>query len=72
METLVILLQQQSLGERVFIGAMTGLFITLVIAISNGIKKAKEKNKKEWDEVSKNETNSNRTSDWDEIKKDDK
>lgn len=73
METLLILLRyQQSVGERAFIGFMTGLFITLVIAISRGIKNAKEKNKKDWDEVSKSETNSNRTSDWGENKEDDK
>jgi len=55
------------LGERVAIGFLTGLFFTVIIAISNGIKKAKQKNHKDWDEVSKDETNkthnSNKT-DW--------
>jgi len=67
MKTLFILLYQQSLGERVAIGFLTGLFFTVIIAISNGIKKAKQKNHKDWDEVSKDETNkthnSNKT-DW--------
>lgn len=74
METFLILLQhQQPLGERVAIGFLTGLFFTIVIALSNGLKKAKEKNKKDWDEVSKDETtksNGKPTTDWEEIKKD--
>lgn len=71
METLFILLQQQeSLGERVFIGAITALIITAFIAIKNRIKDTKQKNKKDWDEVSKDESfgKSNHTSDWNDDK----
>ena len=73
METLFILLNQQPLGEKVAIGFLTGLFFTVVIAVSNGIKKAKQKNHKDWDEVSKDETLNNSKShktEWEEIKKD--
>lgn len=65
-----MLLSQQPLGERVVIGCITGLIISVAIGISSGIKNAKQKNRKDFDEVSKNETNADRVSDWDEIKKD--
>ena len=69
MESLFIILQhQQSLGERVAIGFLTGLFFTILIAISNGVRNAKQRNKKDFDEVSKNETNTNHTSDWNDDK----
>lgn len=72
MESIFIILQhQQSLGERVAIGFLTGLFFTILIAISNGVRNAKQRNKKDFDEVSKKETNTSSTSDWDEIKKED-
>lgn len=72
MESIFIILQhQQSLGERVAIGFLTGLFFTILIAISNGVRNAKQRNKKDFDEVSKKETNMSSTSDWDEIKKED-
>lgn len=72
MESIFIILQhQQSLGERVAIGFLTGLFFTILFAVSNGVRNAKQRNKKDFDEVSKKETNTISTSDWDEIKKED-
>ncbi len=47
------------------------MFFTILIAISNGVRNAKQRNKKDFDEVSKKETNTSNTSDWDEIKKED-
>jgi len=60
METLLIILQkhQESLGERAFIGFMTGLVIMFFFVIRGVI----QKNKKDFDEVKKDEKNKNK--DW--------
>lgn len=72
MELLFVLLKNyQSVGEAFVVGALSGLFLYGVIAISNGIRNAKQRNKKDFDEVSKKETNTSSISDWDEIKKED-
>lgn len=66
MEALFILLKNyQSVGEAFVVGTLSGVFLFSVVAISRGISNAKQKNKKDWHEVSKNETNANNTSDWD-------
>lgn len=72
MEVLFVLLKNyQSAGEAFVVGALSGLFLYAVVAISRGIINAKQRNKKDFDEVSKKETNMSSTSDWDEIKKED-
>lgn len=50
------------------VGTLSGLFMFGVVAISRGVRNARQKNKKDFDEVSKNETNTNHTSDWDDDK----
>lgn len=72
MELLFVLLKNyQSPWEAFFVGGMQALLFMGIFAIARGIRKAKEKNKKDWDEVSKKETNTSSISDWDEIKKED-
>ncbi len=72
MEIIFVLLKNyQSAGEAFVVGALSGLFLYAVVAISRGIGNAKQRNKKDFDEVSKKETNTSSTSDWDEIKKKD-
>ncbi len=60
METLLTILQkhQESLGERAFIGFMTGIVITLFFVIRGAV----QKNKKDFDEVKKDEESKNK--DW--------
>lgn len=74
METLLILLKNYQNGwEAFFVGGMQALLFMGIFAIARGIRNAKEKNKKDWDEVSKDETtksSSEHTTDWEEIKKD--
>ena len=73
METLFILLKNyQSVGEAFFIGLMQGLLLFGVVAIYRAIKNAKQKNHKDWNEVSKDETRNafnGKKTDWEEIKK---
>ena len=72
MGTLFILLKNyHSADEAFFIGLMQGLFLVGVVVVYRAIKNSKQKHKKDFDEVSKKETNTNGTSDWDEIKKED-
>ena len=69
----ILLKNYQSVGEAFFIGLMQGLFLFGVVAIWRAIRNAKQQNKKDWDEVSKDETLNNSKShktDWEEIKKD--
>lgn len=69
METLFVLLKHyQSACEAFVVGTLSGLFMFGVVAISRGVRNARQKNKKDFDEVSKNETNTNHTSDWDDDK----
>ena len=74
MEPLLILLKNyQSPWEAFFVGGMTALLFYAIFGISGAIRKSRQKNKKEWDEVSKDETtksSSKRVTDWEEIKKD--
>ena len=74
MQVLLILLKNYQNGwEAFFVGGMTALLFYAIFGISGAIRNAKKKNKKDWDEVSKDETvnsSSKRTTDWDEIKKD--
>ena len=66
MEALFILLKNyQSAGEAFVVGTLSGIFMFGVVAISRVISNARRKNKKDFDEVSKNETNANHASDWD-------
>ena len=73
METLFILLKNyQNPWEAFFVGGMQALLFMGIFAIARGIRKSKEKNKKDWVEVSKDETTKSsgkHTSDWEEIKK---
>lgn len=73
METLFILLKNyQNPWEAFFVGGMQALLFMGIFAIARGIRKAKEKSKKDWDEVSKDETTKSsgkHTLDWEEIKK---
>lgn len=73
MVTLLILLKNYQNGwEAFFVGGMQALLIMGIFAIARGIRNRKEKNKKDWDEVSKDETSNppKRKTDWEEIKKD--
>lgn len=74
MVTILILLKNyQSVGEAFFIGLMQGLLLFGVVAIWRAIRNAKQRNKKDWDEVSKDETlnaSKSQKTDWEEIKKD--
>lgn len=66
METLFILLKNyQSPWEAFFVGGMTALLFYAIFGISGVIRNAKKKNKKDFDEVSKKETQDNNKSDWD-------
>lgn len=66
MEALFILLKNyQSAGEAFVVGTLSGIFMFGVVAISRAIGNARQKNKKDFDEVSKNETKADHTSDWD-------
>ena len=66
MEALFILLKNyQSAGEAFVVGTLSGIFMFGVVAISRGIRNARQKNTKDFDEVSRNETNANHTSYWD-------
>lgn len=68
MVTILILLKNyQSVGEAFFIGLMQGLFLFGVVAIWRAIRNAKQRNKKDWDEISKDETlntNKSQKTDW--------
>ena len=69
MEILFVLLKNyQSVDEAFVIGALSGLFLFGVVAIARGISEAQRRNKKDFDEVSKKETNTISTSDWEEMK----
>ena len=69
MEILFVLLKNyQSSGEAFVVGGLTALVISAAFAISGAIRNVKQKNKKDWDEVSKEETlktDKNSKSDWD-------
>lgn len=67
METLFILLRNyQSAGEAFFVGGLQALLFLGIFEIADAIKDAKQKNKKNWNEVSKDETDqsSSRNTDW--------
>lgn len=73
MEAILILLKNyQSTGEAFFIGLMQGIVLFSAVAIWRGIRNARQRNRKEWDEISKDESThkAQGKTDWKEIKKD--